>query len=114
MFNPAWVGQDPRDERAAIEFVFHDCPPERLQLALSTRIHFFARAALDGPCPLASWPNVPAAYIACDDDRTISPGWQVRRARDWLGVEPVHLASGHCPNVSRPAELADALRRVAA
>jgi len=114
MFNPAWVSQNPNDERVAIEFVFHDCPPERLEWALSTRIYFYAKAALEEPCPLTTWPTVPAAYIACEDDRTITPGWQVRRARDWLGVEAVRLPGGHCPNVSRPAALAEALRRVAA
>jgi hypothetical protein len=29
-----------------------------------------------------------------------------RAARERLGVEPVELAAGHCPHVSRPAELA--------
>ena len=114
MFNPAWIGQDPNDERAALEFVFHDCPPDRLAWALSTRILFYAKAALEERCPLEAWPLVPAAYIACDDDRTITPAWQVRRARDWLGVDAVRLPGGHCPNVSRPVALADALQRVAA
>jgi pimeloyl-ACP methyl ester carboxylesterase len=114
MFNPAWIGQDPNDDRAAVEFVFHDCPPDRLAWALSTRIFFYARTAIEESCPLEAWPSVPAAYIACEDDRTITPRWQVRRARDWLGVDAVRLPGGHCPNVSRPIALADALQRVAA
>src|ERR1044071_2233902 len=43
MFNPAWVGQNPMDDRVALEFVFHDCPPNRLEWALSTRVYFYAK-----------------------------------------------------------------------
>src|SRR5262245_17453517 len=59
MFNPSWVGKDPRQDAVAREFVFHDCPPDRLEWALSTRIHFYARRALEEPCPLSTWPAVP-------------------------------------------------------
>ncbi len=34
-------------------------------------------------------------------------------ARERLGVEPVELASGHCPNVSQPDRLAALLVEVA-
>ncbi|HEU5179869.1 MAG TPA: alpha/beta hydrolase [Candidatus Polarisedimenticolia bacterium] len=113
MFNPGWVGRSPNEDGVAREFVFHDCPPERIEWAMSTRILFYATRALGEPCPLKAWPTVPASYIACADDRTIAPAWQCRAAREWLGVEPVVLPGGHCPHVSRPGALADALERVA-
>src|ERR1051326_4553651 len=47
MFNPAWVSQNPQDEKVAVEFVYHDCPPDRLDWALSTRLFFYARRALE-------------------------------------------------------------------
>jgi len=109
MFNPAWIGQNPMDESVAREFVFHDCPPERLDWALSTRVYFYAKRAMEEPCPLRSWPAVPARYIVCTEDRTITPGWQRKVAREWLGVEPIEIPGGHCPNVSRPEVLADIL-----
>jgi pimeloyl-ACP methyl ester carboxylesterase len=109
MFNSAWLGQNPMDDRVALEFVFHDCPPERVEWALSTRMHFYAKRAMEEPCPLSSWPSVPASYIACAADRTLTPEWQCRTAREWLGVEPVVLPGGHAPHVSRPEALADAL-----
>src|SRR5438094_1794171 len=56
MFNPAWVGQDPMDDEVALEFVFHDCPSSRLEWALSTRIYFYAKRAIEEPCPLTTWP----------------------------------------------------------
>jgi pimeloyl-ACP methyl ester carboxylesterase len=113
MLNPAWVGQDPMQDSVAVDFVFHDCPPERLQWALATRVLFYARRAMDEPCPLRAWPAVPSSYIVCADDRTIAPAWQRRAAREWLGVEPIELPGGHSPHVSRPEALADILERVA-
>ena len=112
MFNPAWVGKNPMDEDVALEFVFHDCPPERLEWALSTCVLFYAKRAMEEPCPLRTWPAVPATYIVCSEDRTITPAWQRKVAREWLGVEPVELPGGHCPNVSRPEALADVLERI--
>ena len=112
ILNPAWVGQNPMDDEVALEFVFHDCPPSRLDWALSTRIYFYARRAMEEPCPLTTWPRVPASYIACLEDRTITPTWQLKAAREWLGVEPVEIQSGHCPNVSQPEKLADILAKI--
>lgn len=112
MFNPAWIGANPTDDRVAFDFVFHDCPPSRLDWALSTRVYFYAKQALEEPCPLAAWPSVPASYIACADDRTITPEWQCKAARRWLAVEPVVLPGGHCPHVSQPEALADVLEEV--
>ena len=112
MFNAAWARQDPKSETMAREFVYHDCPPDRLAWAMSTRIFFYARRALEEPCPLAQWPPAPTSYIACADDRTLTPEWQCRVARQRLGVEPFVLPGGHSPHVSRPEALADLLERL--
>ena len=113
MFNSAWLGKNPLEDEVALEFVYHDCPPERLDWAMSTRILFYAKRAMQEPCPLETWPAMAATYIVCADDRTITPAWQRRAAREWLGVEPIELPGGHCPNVSRPVALADVLEGVA-
>ena len=112
LFNPAWVGKNPMDDEVAIEFVFHDCPPEHLEWAMGTRILFYAKRAIEEPYPLTTWPSVPASYIACADDRTITPAWQRKAAREWLGVEPVELPGGHAPHVNQPEVLADVLDRI--
>jgi len=112
MLNPAWIGKKPTEEGVALEFAFHDCPAERLDWALSTQVLFYAKRAIEEPCPLKAWPAVPAAYIVCADDRTITPAWQRKAAREYLGVEPVELPGGHSPNVSRPEALADVLIRI--
>jgi pimeloyl-ACP methyl ester carboxylesterase len=112
MFNPAWVGQNPLDDKVALDFVYHDCSPDRLDWALSTRLVFYARRALEEPCPLRAWPAIPSTYVVCADDRTITPAWQRKAARELLGVEPVELPGGHCPHVSRPETLAHVLEQV--
>ena len=109
IFNPAWIGKNPMEDEVALEFVFHDCPPERLDWAMSTRVLFHAIRAMEEPCPLSAWPAVPTTYIVCAHDRTITPEWQRRAAREWLRVEPIELPGGHCPNVSRPEMLAEVL-----
>jgi hypothetical protein len=58
-------------------------------------------------------PELPSTYIVACEDRTIRPGWQRRLARDRLGVEPIEIATGHCPNVSQPDRLAEILVNVA-
>ena len=112
MFNPAWVGKNPMDDSVALEFVYHDCPTDRIEWALSTRVLFYAKQAMEERCPLSVWPSVPASYIACLDDRTIAPAWQMRAAREWLNVEPFVLPGGHCPNVSHPEVLAEVLVKI--
>jgi pimeloyl-ACP methyl ester carboxylesterase len=113
MVNPHWAGKDPtRDDDAARQFLFHDCAPEVVEWALTTRSRMYAKQAMLEICPLKSWPQTPASYIVCTDDRTIQPEWSRRAARERLDVEPLELPGGHCPHVSRPAALAAMLDRL--
>lgn len=109
MFNSQWVGKNPLADDVARDFLFHDCAPEVVEWALSTRILMNAQRALTEVCPLEAWPDVPSSYIVCSDDRTISPAWSRRASLELLGVAPVELSGGHCPHVSRPSMLADSL-----
>jgi hypothetical protein len=112
MINPAWIGKDPRIEAVANEFLFHDCAPERLPFAHSTIRVIHARGAMVEQYPLTHWPNGPSSYIVCADDRTIQPQWSRRIARSQLGVQPIELAGGHCPYISRSEELARVLLKL--
>lgn len=110
MFNPEWLGKDPtKDERIALQFLFHDCSPERCKWALSTMSLMFARQAILEVCPLTVWPAVPSSYILSVEDRAIQPEWSRRAARERLRADPIELPGGHCPHVSRPGELAEVL-----
>lgn len=106
MFNPDWVGKNPMEDDVAREFLFHDCAPDIVDWALTTRSLMDARGAMTEQCPLETWPDVSSSYVVCTEDRTISPSWSRRVARERLGVDPIEVAGGHCPYVSRPSALA--------
>jgi len=112
-FNPDWIGQDPTTDAAvATHFVYHDCDAETLEWALTTRRLFRPRAVYDERIDPDN--GIPSTYIVATEDRTIRPDWQRRMARERLAVEPVEIATGHCPNVSQPELLATMLMAAAA
>jgi pimeloyl-ACP methyl ester carboxylesterase len=118
MLNPEWVaacrsGNDPSaSDETAIKFLFHDCGPEAIKLGLTTRMRMYAEGAMSETFPLEALPAVPSSYVVCSGDRTITPDWSRRTARERLGVEAVELPGGHCPYLSRPSQLADVLLRM--
>ena len=63
--------------------------------------------------PLTAWPDVKSQVIVCEDDRAINPEWVRSAARQRLGVEAVPIQGGHSPFLTRPAELADLIDRLA-
>ena len=111
MFNPEmFTAPAPfwEDEAVAIRFLLHDCPPE---IAHDTFRRLRPEPGVLGSevTPLHAWPDVPCASIVCADDRTATPTWARRAARERLGIEPTELPGGHCPFLSRPDQLAEAL-----
>ena len=110
MYCSEFVGKDPtKDTQLARHFLFHDCDTQVARWAISTLrlmnpIQVFLEIS-----PLQAWPDVPAFYISCTEDRTISAAWWEKAARERLGVEPIRISSGHAPHVSRPGELAEIL-----
>ena len=114
MFWPDWIGKDPtKDDTVAVHHLFHDCDPETTAWALKTRSLMYVRRVLTETFLLRSWPDVPASYILCREDRTLRPDFWREQVRKRLGIDPIELEGGHCPHVSRPEELADVLNRLA-
>jgi hypothetical protein len=110
MLCPDWAGKDPtKDDALAMQFLFHDCPPDMAHWALTTRRLMNAQGALTEICPVDRWPDVPSSYILCRDDRTLNPVWWRQEAQDRVGEAAIELPGGHCPHVSRPRELAEVL-----
>lgn len=113
ILSPDWMGKDPtRDDAAAMYFLFHDCSPGVARWAMTTRIRLPLEKVASEVYPLRQWPSVACSYIVCSEDRTISPEWSRRAAREQLGVETIEFPSGHCPFLSRPGELADVLSQI--
>jgi pimeloyl-ACP methyl ester carboxylesterase len=98
-------------ERGAIESFFQDCDPEIAQAA-ARRLRKQHWLVTQEVTPLRRWPDAPAAYILCTDDRVIPRSYSRRAAGDQLGVVPVEMAGGHSPFLSRPRELATLLGRL--
>lgn len=119
MMNPRWIsefrsGRDPStDDEMAIEFLFHDCGPDAVRLGLETRARMYADAAMSEVFPLQELPDTPSSYIICSEDRTITPEWSRKTARDRLGIDPVEIPGGHSPYLSRPEYLAQVLAEIA-
>jgi pimeloyl-ACP methyl ester carboxylesterase len=101
-----------RDEAAARDLYYHDCTPGDVRWAWS-RLRRQAVAPRREPCPLSTWPGAERAYILCREDRALSPDWSRRAARERLGVDPIELDGSHSPFISRPADLAAVLDRLA-
>jgi pimeloyl-ACP methyl ester carboxylesterase len=96
------------DREGAVAAFYHDVPGDRLDAAVGA-----LRLQQWGPTqerwPLAAYPDVPMRYVACADDRILDPDWQVRSARERLGIEPDVLDCSHSPMLAQPAVLADLL-----
>jgi pimeloyl-ACP methyl ester carboxylesterase len=110
MLNPAWIGVDPyRDHQAARRFLFHDCDEATARWAISTQTPWYPEGLYQERCPLEAFPAVPSTYVVSAGDRVIQPAWSRRVARGRLHARVIELPGGHCPHVSRPAVLAEAL-----
>jgi pimeloyl-ACP methyl ester carboxylesterase len=106
MFNPVSVGRDFSDEAVLMEVFYNDCQPDIMRWALLKRRSQQSMAYIFEVNPLKSLPNIECKYIVCTDDRIISPAWSRYAARKRLGVDAIELPGGHCPHLSRPADLA--------
>jgi pimeloyl-ACP methyl ester carboxylesterase len=61
------------------------------------------------PCPLAAHPEVPTAYLLCEDDRLLDTAYWGEAVPRLLGIEPTPFPGAHTPMPRRPAELARAI-----
>lgn len=95
------------------ELFFHDCEPADAAAATARLTPEILRGKGSGAEPLPE-ADVPRHYVECLDDRALDPAKQRRMYTD-TPVESVHsIHSGHSPFLSRPAELAEILTRIAA
>jgi len=91
-----------------VETFYADVPP-----AVVKRVMRRSRSQADAvgrdPWPLDRWPDVPTRYLLCTEDRMFPATWMRGVVRDRLGLDPDEIASGHCPALSRPRDLAERL-----
>lgn len=88
---------------------YHDVPIDLAKQAMARERPASARLG-ETSWPLPALPPITARYVVTTRDRFIPPVVQRRVAAERLGIsEPDEVETGHCPNLSRPAELADQL-----
>jgi hypothetical protein len=46
MLSPGWPGKNPMDDEVAREYLFHDCAPDVVEWALTTRALMYAQEAM--------------------------------------------------------------------
>ncbi|MEV4241596.1 alpha/beta hydrolase [Nocardia sp. NPDC049737] len=95
------------DARRAEEIFYGDLPaPSATEYA--ARLTHQSLASGAQPLTDAAWKYVPTSYVVCDLDASLPPAAQDEMAQRTGRVH--HLAAGHSPFLSRPAELAELIR----
>jgi hypothetical protein len=96
------------DEEFAISSMYGDCElPDALQAY--ARLRPQAGSVYQGDYPLGRRPRGRSTYVLATHDAAVSGDWARRAARRRLGVDPLEIASGHSPMLSRPSDLANLL-----
>jgi pimeloyl-ACP methyl ester carboxylesterase len=105
-------------KNAAASF-YNDIEPTRAEeLARSNVTHNWAAA--EGSGTSAPWKDLPTTYIHCTRDLALMLPLQQSMVRDAViaagsaKLETVSIDSGHCPFLSKPTELVQIVREIAA
>jgi pimeloyl-ACP methyl ester carboxylesterase len=108
MFANTGYTQEEQADPSALAVFYHDVPRDLAAEALARGRNQSGTPGRE-PWPLAAWPAVPTRYLLCRNDRLFPAAWTRRVVRERLGFVPDEIDSGHCPALSRPAELTDRL-----
>ena len=101
-------GRDPDAPFDQLVTFFHDVPADLV--AEATAVDTGQSGTPFGePWPLPAWPDRPTRVLSARDDRLFPLDFQIRVARERLGLTPTTIPGGHLVALSRPADLADAL-----
>ena len=86
-----WVDGD-----LARRILYADCDDEVAEAAIK-RLRPQARSPYEVPCPLDELPDVSRTYIACSEDRLVSPAWSRDVASGRLAADLFELPGSHSP-----------------
>jgi len=92
----------------ARELFFHDAPTDVADSAIA-RLRPQAFRVISELTPLSVWPDTDSHYVVARHDRVLSPAWGRKASRDRLNRPALEIEGGHCPQLSRPRELAEML-----
>ena len=104
----ASVGLPPKTADDEIALYFHDVASEVVEEA-ANHIPEQTMTPMEQPWSLDSWPDVPTRVLIGGDDRLFPADFQLRVAKERLGIDGDVIEGGHMVALSRPAEVADRL-----
>ncbi|GAA3457203.1 alpha/beta fold hydrolase [Dactylosporangium matsuzakiense] len=94
-------GRDPDAAFDPAVTFFHDVPPDITAQAMGEEAVQSGTPFAD-PWPLPAWPAVPTRVLCGRDDRLFPADFQVRVARERLGLDATVVPGGHLLALSRP------------
>ena len=89
-----------------VETFLHDVPAEVVDPAEMANGRDEAEIAFTEPCTFQSWPDIPTHALVGRDDRLFPADFQVRVARERLGVTADVLPGGHLMALADPPGVA--------
>jgi pimeloyl-ACP methyl ester carboxylesterase len=104
----ASVGLSPETSDDEVALYFHDVSSEVVEEAANHTLEQ-TMTPMNQPWPLDAWPEVPTRVLIGGDDRLFPADFQLRVAKERLGIEGDVIPGGHMVAMSRPAEVADRL-----
>jgi pimeloyl-ACP methyl ester carboxylesterase len=104
----ASVGLPPEIADDEVALYFHDVAPEVVEEA-ADHIPEQTMTPMVQPWPLESWPDVPTRVLIGGDDRLFPAAFQLRVAKERLGIDGDVIEGGHMVALSHPGEVADRL-----
>jgi pimeloyl-ACP methyl ester carboxylesterase len=104
----ASVGLPPETADDEVAVYMHDVPPEVVEEA-ANHIPEQSMTPMEQPWPLTAWPDVPTRVLIGRDDRLFPAAFQLRIAKERLGVDGDLIEGGHMAGLSRPKVVADEL-----
>lgn len=102
-------GRDPDDDSPETIFL-HDVPAE-VAAASAAHVRPQSGTPFADPWALEAWPDVPARFLLCRDDRLFPADFQRRVVAERLGITPDEMPGGHLPALAHPEVLVDHLER---
>jgi len=95
-----------KDRAGAFKYWLHDCDPDIASWAASRFRPQNLENIMAETSPIKKLPDSNTAVIVCTNDRLINPDTVKNLSKALFKVDPIAIDSGHCPQLSRPQELA--------
>ena len=93
--------------------LFQDCPADTVSSSW-IKSNLPVNQIYEFPYPEGRFSPRYRHYVICGEDRSIHPRWQSLAGRALCGVNETVIATGHCPQISKPQVLADLLLTIVA